>query len=205
MALSDYFSWSLLALGFFSLVTYEIVWIIYCRTFHPFAKIPGPFVASFSRLWIVRTNNAGESVASQRRLHAKYGYLVRVAHNELSCSDPEAFKTIYGRKGDFVKSDWYSVYTVDKIGSGGDHFSNRDEKSHTERRKVVNNLYSLSNVLKSEMSIDNVVQLFMQRAGRLMQSDSIPFPKRAPRFQVLTFCWQVNSATWDSPSISEIG
>lgn len=165
MAVSDLFSWSFVGLGLFSFVIYEVGWIIYCRIFHPFAKIPGPFIASFSRYWIVTTNNAGDSVASQKRLHAKYGYLVRVAPNELSCSDPEALKTIYGRKGDFLKSDWYSVYSTNRIGTGGDHFSNRDDKSHTERRRVVNKLYSLSNVLKSEASIDRAIQLFLQRVG----------------------------------------
>lgn len=204
MSISDLFSWSLVGWGLFSLVVYEVGWIVYCRTLHPLAKIPGPFTASFSRYWIVTTNNAADAVGSQKRLHAKYGYLVRVAPNMLSCSDPEALKTIYDRKGEFIKSDWYSVYSTDRIGSGGDHFSNRDDKSHTERRRVVNSLYSLSNVLKSEASIDRVIQLFMQRTGTFKEGYT-PCLEGTFRFHHLTFGWQVNLPTRNSLLTSGTG
>lgn len=46
-----------------------------------------------------------------------------------------------------------------------DHFSNVDEKLHASRRKIVNNVYSMSSVLESEEYLDHCSELFMQRMG----------------------------------------
>ena len=90
---------------------YLVGWIIYCRYFHPLSYIPGPFLASISRAWISYKTLTGDMEHTQRALHKKYGnyyqctnvfspyanesgYLVRIAPNEVSCSDPEAIKVI---------------------------------------------------------------------------------------------------------------
>lgn len=39
------------------------------------------------------------------------------------------------------------------------HFPTRDEKAHAERRRIVNSVYSMSSVLKSEESINSYTQL----------------------------------------------
>jgi hypothetical protein len=55
------------------LATYWITWIVYTRVFHPLAGFPGPFWASVSRAWIVRSVIGGNPHETQRRLHARYG------------------------------------------------------------------------------------------------------------------------------------
>jgi hypothetical protein len=55
------------------LATYWIGWIVYTRVFHPLARFPGPFWASVSRAWIVRSVIRGNPHETQRLLHAKYG------------------------------------------------------------------------------------------------------------------------------------
>lgn len=52
---------------------YWILWIIYARSFHPYAKYPGPFLASFSRSWIVMEILRGKTHRTQAELHKKYG------------------------------------------------------------------------------------------------------------------------------------
>lgn len=54
-------------------------WIIYCRFFHPLSAIPGPFLASFSRTWIVWKTLAGDMEHTQRDLHKKHGNYERYA------------------------------------------------------------------------------------------------------------------------------
>jgi hypothetical protein len=89
---------------------YLFGWIIYCRYFHPLHSIPGPFLASISRAWIVFKTMTGDMEHTQRALHKKHGndyvsmhqcsfpqanesgYLIRIAPNEVACSDPEAIK-----------------------------------------------------------------------------------------------------------------
>lgn len=52
---------------------YWILWIIYARTFHPYAKYPGPFLASISRSWIVMEIVRGQAHRTQAELHKKHG------------------------------------------------------------------------------------------------------------------------------------
>ena len=54
-------------------VTYELGWIFYCRYFHPLRFIPGPFLASFSRLWIILMTARGDMEKTERALHKKHG------------------------------------------------------------------------------------------------------------------------------------
>jgi hypothetical protein len=60
-------------------VTYWVVWIIYARTLHPLAKVPGPFWPSVSRTWLMYRAYAGDLEIVQRKLHEEYGPLLRVA------------------------------------------------------------------------------------------------------------------------------
>lgn len=55
------------------LVGYYVSWIFYARFFHPYARIPGPFLASISRLWLVRAVRGGKAHVITRELHEKYG------------------------------------------------------------------------------------------------------------------------------------
>lgn len=44
-----------------------------------------------------------------------------------------------------------------------DLFTELNDKAHGERRRIMNNVYSLANVLKSETYIDGCSELFLQR------------------------------------------
>jgi hypothetical protein len=102
---------------------------------------------------------------TQRDAHAMYGPLVRIAPNELSCSDPKAIKTIYGINNGYIKTDFYSIFRNKTLSKYPDHFSKVDEKLHAERRRIVSDVYSLSNILRSEAYIDRGSELFIQRMG----------------------------------------
>lgn len=60
-------------------VVYWGLWIIYARTLHPLAKVPGPFWPSVSRTWLMYRASAGDLEIHQRALHQQFGPLVRVA------------------------------------------------------------------------------------------------------------------------------
>lgn len=66
-------------------------------------KYPGPFLASLTdwwRFWYVYKRNFE---VTHRKLHAKYGDIVRLGPNALSFASPEALKTIYGLNKGFIK------------------------------------------------------------------------------------------------------
>lgn len=69
------------------LVVYEASWVVYCRFFHPLHSIPGPFLASVSRLWVVLNNVKGDMEYTQRALHKKYGHYFQTFSISLATVD----------------------------------------------------------------------------------------------------------------------
>jgi hypothetical protein len=63
---------------------------------HPYSKIPGPFLASFSKLWINTRQFRGSWHNDILEVHRQYGPVVRIAPDEVSFVDREALKTLYG-------------------------------------------------------------------------------------------------------------
>lgn len=149
----------------------QVLWIVYCRLLHPFAGIPGPFSASFSRLWIGSAVAGGGAEHLQRALHKKHGPLVRIAHDEVSVSDPSAVKTIYNIKSGFTKTDFYPPFAP-KISPHGDHFTQLNEAKHAERRKYVNAVYSMSTILESETYINVCMDVFLEKMERFAATGS---------------------------------
>lgn len=72
--------------------------LIHNRVGKGLSKIPGPFLASLSDLWLF-VHYYRRNGLKERDLHEKYSSpLVRMGPNTVSVSDPEALKVIYGWK-----------------------------------------------------------------------------------------------------------
>lgn len=72
------------------------LYVVYCRFWSPLAGIPGPFAASLSRLWLVQQSRAGKMHRTMIDLHSRHGEIVRIGPNEVSVTNPEVIKKIYG-------------------------------------------------------------------------------------------------------------
>ncbi|KAL8864300.1 MAG: hypothetical protein Q9174_007402, partial [Haloplaca sp. 1 TL-2023] len=81
-------------------------------------------------------------------------------------------KIIYGSRSAFTKTDLYDVWAPTNEGYTG-HFPTRDEKTHTERRRNVNNIYSMSCVLESETSIDACTNLLCKNMRIFAEKGSL--------------------------------
>jgi hypothetical protein len=114
------------------------------------------------------------------------GSIIRIAPNEVAIADPIAIKTIYSISSAFTKvcsidslgreqrglkisatkttfqTDFYPIWRP-SFARYPDLFTNLDEKSHANRRKIVNNLYSMSNIVRSEENIDNCTRTLMEK------------------------------------------
>ncbi|ERF72246.1 hypothetical protein EPUS_02133 [Endocarpon pusillum Z07020] len=113
------------------------------------------------------------------------GYLVRIAPNEVAWSDPEAVSTIYRTKTIFTKTDYYDAWASPNKRDVG-HFPARHEKEHSERRRIVNNIYSVSSILESEEATDSCTQLFYATIR--------DFTKQSP---VVDLCLRINMYAFD--------
>lgn len=143
-------------------------WAIYSRTLHPLSHVPGPFWPSVTRSWGTYHVWKGNMDVVQRALHQRYGPLVRIAPDEVACADPEAIRTIYRTQAPLTKTAFYPIWNNEKaFGNRSDNFTETDEQLHSNRRRITNNVYSMSMVLTLESYIDKCSDLLLQRLGEL--------------------------------------
>ncbi|KAF2022781.1 cytochrome P450 pisatin demethylase-like protein [Setomelanomma holmii] len=162
LPLSMWFFASLLAFT----AIYWVLWMVYTRTIHPLASIPGPFWASVSRIWYMYRVYVGDMHIVQRRLHERHGPVIRIAPNEVSTSNPSAIQKIYKHQAPLNKTDFYWPWGGGEISKQHKPlFVETDEKLHSNYRRVVSPVYTTTNVLKSESYINKVSELFVKRLG----------------------------------------
>jgi cytochrome P450 len=155
------------------LLWYVLLWIAYTRLLHPLKHIPGPFWASVTRLWRVHHVRKGDMDVVQRALHSEHGPLVRIGPDEVSCADPDAVRKIYSTSRPLRKASFYTIWHNKTFSKYPDNSSNTDEKLHAERRKIVNNVYSMTTVLSLEPYIDACSALFVKRMGEAADSHTV--------------------------------
>jgi hypothetical protein len=74
--------------------------------------VPGPFLASFSCLWLMRNNFLGIS-STQLLSLKKYGSVVRVAPNYVLTDDPVALRRISGARSKYSRDIWWTGVRMD--------------------------------------------------------------------------------------------
>lgn len=143
-----------------SLPVLLISYVVYQRNFHPLAKVPGPYWASITRLWMVKHSLDGDMHRTMIALHEKHGSLVRTGPNEVSVADPTTIKQIYGAGTKFEKSEWYAVWQGHRH---FDLFAERKEKVHGQQRKLVSRPYAMESLKDLEPYVDETTRLFLRK------------------------------------------
>ncbi|KAL4802975.1 pisatin demethylase [Aspergillus unguis] len=146
------------------LVALIIAKLIHNRLGHGLSKIPGPFLASLSDLWLF-VHYYRRRGLTEYDLHVKYASpLVRLSPNTVSVSDPEALKVVYGWKPILRKSSLYiSQYVTAPDGTILDNVSStRDEKKHSVLRRAVANAYALGTLIEFEPLVDSTSLCFFK-------------------------------------------
>jgi cytochrome P450 len=105
----------------------------------------------------------GDIEILERKYHAKYGPLVRIAPNEVSCNEPGAIPIIYRERNPLPKAPWYKVFRPQGISNQADLFTETKEDKHARYRKIVGPAYQMGHILKNEASIDDCTNLFVKR------------------------------------------
>ncbi|KAJ5540493.1 cytochrome P450 [Penicillium frequentans] len=138
--------------------------LLYNKYGHGLSKIPGPFWASTSDIWLLvhYTRRRG---LTERQMHEKYNSpLLRLGPNTVSVSDPEAIRVIYGWKPVFKKSRLYisQQVTTEHGNVLGTLSSTRDEDWHSKLRRPVANAYALSTLVEYEPLVDSTTRTFVR-------------------------------------------
>jgi cytochrome P450 len=94
---------------------------------------------------------------------------LRIGPNELHISDVSKYKVIYSQANPFPK--WGEFYEA--FNSPHTVFTEIDETSHKERRRLLNPLFSRSGVFKLEPIIHDKAQTMIKKIDRLRDSTDI--------------------------------
>ncbi|KAK4445303.1 cytochrome P450 [Podospora aff. communis PSN243] len=100
----------LLPLGAGAVVVYYFISSF--ATWYRLRHIPGPFLASFSYLWLMRNNFLG--ISSKQLVDIKkYGRVVRIAPNYVLTDDPVALRRISGARSTYGRDGWWTALRID--------------------------------------------------------------------------------------------
>jgi hypothetical protein len=75
-------------------------------------ELPGPPLAAFSRLWNVFNIAHGNAPQKFRKLHQRYGKIVRIGPNHVSIADPATIPVIYGINSSHLKVSYMAFVTA---------------------------------------------------------------------------------------------
>ncbi|KAK5637155.1 hypothetical protein RRF57_012867 [Xylaria bambusicola] len=151
-----------------SIVTYWAILVpvfiltrmVYRRYASPLRSIPGPFLASCSRLWKVRSTVQENTHWDHLELHRKYGPVVRIAPNEVSFSSPQVARNLLSAGKRFYKTDFYSVFPPPE---NPDIFTEIREEVHAMKKKVANVPYSMAAMRQLSPFIDDTIEFLVSR------------------------------------------
>ncbi|KAB5578026.1 cytochrome P450 [Coniochaeta sp. 2T2.1] len=141
-------------------VTLFVTRAAYKRYASPLRKYPGPFLASFSRLWKVISTASGRTHLQHIELHRKYGPVVRIAPNEVSIASPEAARNLLSAGKGFHKTDFYGVFPPPE---NPDIFTEVREDVHAQKKRVANVPYSMAAMQQLSPFINDTIELFMRK------------------------------------------
>ncbi|KAH6669246.1 benzoate 4-monooxygenase cytochrome P450 [Halenospora varia] len=140
-------------------------------------KVPGPFLANFTNLWIFEKQRSYKRPLVDMKLHKKYGPIVRTGPCEVLVSSPQSFKTIYGAGSSFAKAEWY-IGTSD-CGWGGpddlDFLNEANMEKYRMQRRAIGPAYTADAVKDYEENLNEIlkkdIQIMHDRAGQTTDLD----------------------------------
>lgn len=154
---------SLVQLVVYGLALLVLFVLIRQRYFSIISDIPGPLLGTFGtcfQIWEIYKGRINERIA---QLHRQHGPFVRISYNEVSVDHPEAIQIL---AASIWKADWYKLFAVPNSNYNS-LMSECDPKKNAAMRSNVASGYSGSNVLRSEPSIDKLIQLLESRLDEL--------------------------------------
>ncbi|KAI0469972.1 cytochrome P450 [Xylariaceae sp. FL0804] len=126
---------------------------------HPLSHIPGPWYTKWTNVVFTYHLFRGQGPVYVKRLHDRYGPVVRINLRQVDVSDGEVAKQqIHKVKADFIKSDFY------RPGPGGkiNIFNLQDPVAHTRHRKLLSQPLSERGLKSMEPQVEEKVRKAIQ-------------------------------------------
>ncbi|KAF6806134.1 cytochrome P450 4A10 [Colletotrichum musicola] len=132
------------AVFFVVLFTYASLRSVYNVFFHPLRRVPGPFLAKLSRLWLFYHDYHGNPHNHIRDLHRKLGPLVRISPNEVSVDDVDANNVIYAQNNPWLKPAYH--YKAFRSSPEYSIFTELDPSTHAAHSRLLAPVFSQARV-----------------------------------------------------------
>ncbi|KAK8155481.1 cytochrome P450 [Phyllosticta citribraziliensis] len=145
---------------FLALVIFLVARFLWNRYSSPLRSIPGPFLASGTRLWKFWATITQHQETEYIKLHAKYGPIVRTSPNSISVSSPYAAREILSAGKGFHKTDFYAVFPPPE---NPDIFTEIREHEHARKKRAAAVPYSMATMQQMTPCIENTIDLLMQK------------------------------------------
>ncbi|KAJ5348301.1 uncharacterized protein N7506_001554 [Penicillium brevicompactum] len=153
---------ALLGMSIALIPIYYVGLIVYNIYFHPLSHYPGPKSMAATRIPYMRMVLKGQCPQQTLALHQQYGNVVRIAPNELSFADGDAWKPIYGtRVGHGQKRKDTRFYPP--TAGGAPSIIQSNDADHSRFRRLLSHAFSDSSLRGQEPIIKTYVDLLMQR------------------------------------------
>lgn len=102
---------------------------------------------------------SGYRTLTLHSLHRQYGSAVRIGPNEVSFSNIDTIKDVYGQQTNFIKAPIYETMSQEPLGI----FSLREKPADSQRRRLLSHAFAQSNLFGAEPLIINHVQRLVNR------------------------------------------
>ncbi|KAK1833730.1 cytochrome P450 [Podospora conica] len=131
--------------------------------------IPGPFLASFSYLWLASVQRSGRMGEIYRDLPAKYGPVVRIGPNEVTTSDAPAIRKLNAARSKYIRDPWYkggrwNPYVIHL-------FNTLEQAPHDALKGRLLNAYSGKDVEGLEGLIDEQIKSLLDLVRRKSEAN----------------------------------
>ncbi|KAK4212943.1 cytochrome P450 [Rhypophila decipiens] len=155
-------------------VSYIFIRAIYNIYFHPLSSIPGPRAWAASRFPFIRSLLKGTIVHDIQELHRQHGPILRIAPNEVTFAQPEAWDDIFHPpQGQLLKDPlWWRRAP----GSPMSLISAIEPEEHARIRKALAPGFSSRALKSQEPIIQRYVNLLVNRLRETVQANPSPGP-----------------------------
>lgn len=178
------------AFGATSLVLFKVLYNIFL---HPLRHYPGPKWWAATRLTWSHSLQSGTYHLKLAQFHKQYGPVVRVAPDELSYIDPEAWKDIYGNRNIPKNRVWAGQeeeYRPISIVS-------TDEATHLRNRRALAGAFTEHAITEHAPLLEGLVETMMQKFAEAA--------KQGDRSAIVDFTDWFNWLTFDISGVLSFG
>ncbi|MCJ1280128.1 hypothetical protein MMC21_007955 [Puttea exsequens] len=155
-------------------ILYYVLSAGYALYFHPLARYPGPKLWIISRIPSARALRNGTFIHVLRKMHERYGPVVRYSEKELSFVDAQAWHDIYGHHGgksNFPRNPiWYL-----RAPNGAHTILSADNTDHARMRRLLSHAFSERALKAQEHLIQVYFDLLINRLKAKAADDGKPF------------------------------